>query len=57
MPSSEHQHFSIGQTVFTKVSPKVKMSVRKYYANIYYCTFVDHPKKKELALFECEIIY
>ncbi|WP_169719743.1 hypothetical protein [Algoriphagus marincola] len=57
MSISEDQHFKIGQTVFTKVAPNVKLKVRKFYANIYYCAFVDDPQKKELALFEREIIY
>lgn len=57
MSNPEDQHFKIGQTVFTKVAPTVKVLVRKYYANIYYCTFADDPNKKELALFEREIIH
>lgn len=52
----EESDFKIGQLVFAKVAPKVKLIIRKYYAKIYYCPFVDDPEKKELALFEREII-
>jgi hypothetical protein len=56
MDTLEETHFKVGQHVFTIIAPKVKMMIRKYYAEIYYCTFADDPEKKELALFEREII-
>lgn len=48
--------FNVGDTVYTKVNPTIEMLVRKYYAGIYYCSFVSEPGKKELALFERELI-
>lgn len=48
--------YNIGDTVYAKVDPEVKLIVRKYYARIYYCKFADLPMKKELALFDREII-
>jgi hypothetical protein len=57
MDTPEETYFKIVEHVTTKVAPKVKMIVRKYFAKIYYCTFADDPKKKELALFEREIIH
>ncbi len=57
MNAPEKTRFKIGELVYTKVAPKVQLIVRKFYANIYYCTFADHPEKKELALFEREIIH
>jgi len=56
MDTLEETRYKVGQHVFTIIAPKVKMIIRKYYAKIYYCTFSDHPEKKELALFEREII-
>jgi hypothetical protein len=57
MDTPEETYFKIGEHVTTKVAPKVKMIVRKYFAKIYYCTFADDLEKKELALFEREIIH
>ncbi|WP_339875988.1 hypothetical protein [uncultured Algoriphagus sp.] len=48
--------FNVGDLVYTKQNSDVKMIVRKYYAKIYYCTFADEPMKKELALFERELV-
>lgn len=48
--------FKPGDMVYAKVDADVKLIIRKYYAGIYYCTFVDQPDKKELALFEREIV-
>lgn len=56
MSTQEGIKFKIGELVFAKVDPKVKLRIRKYYSKIYYCTFVDHPERKELALFEREIV-
>ncbi len=55
MEEIEVTKFSAGQTVYTKVAPKVKMRIRRYYKQIYYCKFGDNPERKELALFEREI--
>ena len=57
MKDPEKTRFKIGNLIYTKVATKVQLIVRKFYANIYYCTFADHPEKKELALFEREIIH
>jgi hypothetical protein len=56
MRQEKENKFIVGDRVFTKVKPTIEMIVRKYYAGIYYCTFVSEPEKKELALFEREII-
>lgn len=57
MNAPEKTRFKIGDLVYAKVAPKAQLIVRKFYANIYYCTFADQPEKKELALFEREIIH
>lgn len=48
--------FKAGDNVYSKVNPTVKLVVRRYIDRIYYCKFVDEPNKKELALFEREIL-
>jgi len=48
--------FKAGDTVFAKENPDVKLIVRRYISRIYYCTFVEEPKKKELVLFERELV-
>ncbi|MGB3467830.1 MAG: hypothetical protein WBA74_21260 [Cyclobacteriaceae bacterium] len=45
-----------GDVVYTKENPDVKMIVRRYISQIYYCRFADEPDRKELALFERELI-
>tara|TARA_R110002020_G_scaffold386331_1_gene597091 strand:+ start:147 stop:320 length:174 start_codon:yes stop_codon:yes gene_type:complete len=56
MKEEEETKFKSGQTVYSKVDPQVKLIIRRYYQNIYYCKFADYPQKKELALFEREIL-
>ncbi|WP_035468250.1 hypothetical protein [Algoriphagus mannitolivorans] len=48
--------FKAGDTVYAKVDPKVPLVIRRFYKEIYYCAFADWPQKKELALFEREIL-
>ncbi|GAB3223686.1 hypothetical protein J0A67_10255 [Algoriphagus aestuariicola] len=48
--------YKVGEKVATKADPSVELTVRKYYAGIYYCVFVALPHKKELALFERELL-
>lgn len=48
--------FKPGDTVYAKVNPEVKLIVRLYYRRIYYCTFAEDPKKKEVVFFERELV-
>lgn len=48
--------YEVGDTVYTKENPTVKLIVRRYISRIYYCRFPDLPDKKELALFERELV-
>ncbi|MBN3582155.1 hypothetical protein JYB64_07130 [Algoriphagus aestuarii] len=52
----EETKFKAGQTVYAKVDPTVKLIIRRYYKQIYYCQFAADLDKKELALFEREIL-
>ncbi|MEN2284385.1 hypothetical protein AAGF08_19730 [Algoriphagus sp. SE2] len=56
MNQEEKNKFEVGDKVYTKLKPKVEMIVRKYYAGIYYCYYAVEPDKKELALFERELV-
>lgn len=56
MNNEKPHKFNVGDKVYTKLKPKVELIVRKYYAGIYYCYFATEPQKKELALFERELV-
>lgn len=48
--------FKAGETVFAKNNPKVELFVRRYIDRIYFCQFVGEYAKKEVALYEREIV-
>ncbi len=48
--------FKLGDTVYSKVNPEVKLIVRLYYRRIYYCKFAEDPEKKEVVFFERELL-
>ena len=52
----EENKFKAGDTVYTKVNPDVKLIVRRYIKRSYYCRFAGEPDKKELALFQRELV-
>lgn len=56
MEDQEKNKFQAGERVYAKVDPKVPLIIRRFYKEIYYCAFADWPQKKELALFEREIL-
>ncbi|SFO39545.1 hypothetical protein SAMN04488519_10669 [Algoriphagus ornithinivorans] len=56
MENDNKTKYKEGDKVFTKVNPTVPLIVRRFYKEIYYCTYAEDPEKKELALFEREII-
>jgi len=56
MREEKKNKFNVGDRVYAKVNPAIELMVRKYYAGIYYCSFVSEVEKKELALFEREIV-
>lgn len=49
-------HYIAGDVVFAKADPTLKLVIRRYYDEIYYCKIHDHPEKKELVYFERELI-
>ncbi len=52
----QESKFKPGDTVYAKANPEVKLIVRLYYRRIYYCTFAEDPKKKEVVFFERELL-
>lgn len=53
----EHEgQFKIGDTVYSKAAPTIKLIVKRYVRRVYYCRFVDEPDKKDISLFEREIV-
>jgi hypothetical protein len=45
-----------GSIVYAKVSPGLRLAVRRYVKRIYYCTNLEHPQEKELVYFERELM-
>ena len=56
MRDEKENKYVAGDTVFAKVNPEVKLVVRRYIHRIYYCQFPNEPERKELALFERELV-
>lgn len=48
--------YKVGDTVYAKATPDIKLNVRRYIKRIYYCTSVDHPEAKDQVFFEREIL-
>lgn len=56
MKDEKNNKYVAGDIVYAKVNPKVKLVVRRYVDRIYFCRFPDEPERKELALFERELV-
>ncbi len=52
----QESKFKPGDTVYAKVNSKVKLIVRLYYRQIYYCKSAEDPEKKEVVFFERELL-
>jgi hypothetical protein len=48
--------YKAGDIVYAKENPGLKLVVRRYIDRIYYCRFPDEPDRKDLALFERELV-
>lgn len=51
----EKSKYQEGDTVTAKDAPDVKLVIRRYIHDIYYCRIKDHPELKELVYFEREL--
>ncbi len=48
--------YAPGEIVFAKNNPDEKLVVRRYVSRVYYCQFLGNPHRKEIVLFEGEIV-
>lgn len=56
MGKEETGKYSPGEIVFSKSNPNEKLVVRRYISRVYYCRYLDDPERKELVLYEREIV-
>ena len=45
-----------GDVVYAKVNPTLKLKIRRYIDQIYYCKVQDDPDHKELVYYERELV-
>lgn len=51
----EESKYKEGDTVVAIINPQVKLLIRRYIHDIYYCKIKEHPEMKELVYFEREL--
>jgi hypothetical protein len=56
MNEQKENKYMAGDTVYAKATPDVRLVIRRYVNRIYYCQFFNEPERKELALFERELV-
>jgi len=56
MKNEKEGKYMAGDIVYAKANPDVKLVVRRYVLRVYYCRFPDEPGRKELALYERELL-
>lgn len=47
--------FKVGQIVYAKENPDLKLKVRRYLKRIYYCEVPSDPAHKDFAYYEREL--
>lgn len=45
-----------GDVVYAKINPTLKLVIRRYIDQVYYCKVQDDPKHKELVYYERELV-
>ncbi|MEO9804737.1 MAG: hypothetical protein ABJF04_15890 [Reichenbachiella sp.] len=48
--------YKVGDVVYAKEAPSIKLVVRRYIRRIYYCIVPLDPKRKDLVYFERELL-
>lgn len=48
--------YKVGQEVYAKVDPSLKLIIRRYVDRIYYCKIKEDLNRKELVYFERELM-
>lgn len=49
-------NYNAGDTVYAKSNPKLKLVVRRYIDQVYYCKVEKDPEQKERVYFERELV-
>jgi len=48
--------YNPGDVVFAKADPTLKLVIRRYIDQVYFCKVQEDPEKKELVYFERELV-
>lgn len=48
--------YNEGDIISAKVNPSLKLIIRRYIDQVYYCRMLDDPEGKELVYYEREIV-
>lgn len=48
--------YKAGDIVYAKANPTLKLVIRRYIDQVYYCKVQDDPERKELVYFERELV-
>ncbi len=48
--------FKEGETVYANIAPTIKLTVRRFVDEVYYCRVAEDPSHKELVYFERELV-
>ena len=48
--------YNPGDVVYAKVNPSLKLVIRRYIDQIYFCKVQEDPERKELVYFERELV-
>ncbi len=48
--------YNPGDVVYAKINPTLKLTIRRYIDQVYYCKVKENTKKKELVYFERELV-
>ncbi|TRX46401.1 hypothetical protein FNH22_30890 [Fulvivirga sp. M361] len=48
--------YNAGDITYAKANPTLKLVIRRYIDQVYYCKVQDDPERKELVYFERELV-
>ena len=48
--------YNPGDVVYAKIDPSLKLVIRRYIDQIYFCKVQEDPERKELVYFERELV-
>ncbi len=51
-----YNKFNEGETVYANIAPTLKLVVRRFVDEVYYCRVAEDPSNKELVYFERELV-